>query len=277
MEVGKEYIEDIIERSYGDRVDLTSKGKILNKFGLNETVNGTWETVAEFQGSVVNETYVNTNIIDQISSSSASDNGKAFTIEGHTIDGEGNLYFAVQTVTLDGADGRTPVALSTPLARATRMYLAASGVFDSPQVEPVGTIYVYDNTDGHTLGVPNTAAATKILLVPGEAQSEKCATTISYEDYWIIDMFGCAIGNSGGSAAYVTVQMEYRDIKNGGVWRPLGRVYTLWADQPGITLEYTVPEIVPPNHDWRVRARTNANTAQVYAEARGFLAVAYTR
>lgn len=269
-----EFIEQLIAGQLGYRVDFQSKRKTLSKFGRNPDVAAAaWETVAEQQGSEINETFVSTNIIDSISSDDQSnDVGLIVTIEGHTIDASGNLTFVTQTATLDGTDARTEVTLTTPLARATRAYIGASGTFDSPQAVPTGNIYIYDNTGGQSLGVPSTAAGTKLMIVAGATQSEKCATTISQDDVWVITEFSCAIGDTVGNAALVTVRMETLDVANGGVWRPLGREFTLWADQPGISRPMNPPLIVPANHDFRVRAIADANTAEVYAEARGYLA-----
>lgn len=270
-------IQDAIERiyaDYGDRVSVSSKNKSLNKFGRNAAVGNAWETVAEFQSTTANETFVSTNLIDSISSSDeTNDVGLVVTIEGHTIDASGNLTFVSQNATLHATDARTKVTLATPLARATRAFIANSGTFDSPQAVPTGTIYVYDDTDGITAGVPDTAAATKVLIAAGETQSEKCATAISQNDYWILTEFSAGIDSGGGSADEVIVRMETRDIANGGVWHPLGRdlVLIVAAANPG-PFPLKPFRVVPKNHDWRIRAICDANTAAVFAEAEGYLA-----
>lgn len=260
-----------IRNTYGD--DVYNKGKSLNKFGRNFTVGTSFETVAEFQSTTANETFVSTNIIDSISSSDqTNDTGLSFVIEGHTIDTSGNLTFVSQTATLDGTDARTKVALTTPLARANRMYVKNSGTFDSPQSTVTGEVYVYDDTDGITAGVPDTAAATKLILSAGETQSEKCATSVSSTDYWLITSFGAGIGNAGGSAARVDIRMERRDVANGGVWRPTGRdVVLVVGTQNPVEFLLSPYVIIPKNHDWRIVAKSNANTASIFAEARGIL------
>lgn len=265
--------ERVVLNTYGDRVSVREKAKNLNKFGLNETVGTTFETIAQFQGTTANETYVSTNIIDSISSSDQlNDVGLTITVEGHTIDGSGNLTFVTQNATLDGTDARTKVTLTTPLARATRAYVANSGTFNSPQATPTGTIYIYDDTGGITAGVPNTAAATKLLIAAGETQSQKCATSVSSTDYWFIAAFDAGIGEAGGAANRVLVRLEIRDVANGGAWRPLGRDLTLDIDQNGVQQEEQPFLIVPKNHDVRVRAKVDSNTSSVFAEVRGYLA-----
>jgi len=260
--------ERVIFTTYGDTVSVFEKGKNLNKFGVNLTVGTSFETVGEMQGTEVHETFVSTNLIDSVVSSSASDT-QTVTIQGHTVDVSGNLTFVSQTADLSG---QTEVPLITPLARASRMYINASGTFDSPQAVPVGIISVYDNTDGETSGVPNTDASTKLLISAGESQTQKCSTSTASDEYWIITAIDAGIGNTGGNAARVQIKIETRDIPNGGVWRPLGRELILVVGQNGVQVDPIPYLIVPPSHDIRVVARTNSNTASVFAELRGMLA-----
>lgn len=262
--------ERVVFSTYGDRVSVANKAKNLNKFGTNSAVGTTFETVAQFQGTTANETFVSTNLIDSIVSSSASDTTQTITIEGHTIDGSGNLTFVVQSVALNG---QTAVLLSTPLARATRLSVANSGTFNVTPAALAGTVYIYDNTDGIVAGVPVTPAATKALIVAGETQSQKCSTSVSATDYWFITSLEAGIGAAGGSANRVLVRLELRDIANGGVWRPIGREITLSVSQNGVQQEERPFLIVPSNHDVRVVAKTDSNTASVFAEIRGYLAL----
>lgn len=268
-EVGRiSQAENVVLSTYGDTVSVSEKKKNLNKFGTNTTVGTSFETVAQFQNAVANETYVSTNIIDSIVSSNAGDT-QTIKVEGHTIDASGNLTFVIQDATLQG---QTEVALTTPLARCTRMYVANSGTFDSPQAAIAGTVVVYDNTDGITAGVPNTDAAVKCLIDAGFTQSEKCATSVSSTDYWFLTDFEAGIGNSGGAANRVTFRVEIRDVANGGVFRPLGRDIVVNVGQNGVSFKFDPLGIVPKNHDVRVVAMSNSNTAEVFAEIQGILA-----
>lgn len=269
-EVGRiSQAEAVVLSTYSDTVSVSQKNKNLNKFGTNTTVGTSFETVAQFQGTTANETFVSTNIIDSIVSSDAGDT-QTIKVEGHTIDASGNLTFVVQDATLNG---QTEATLTTPLARCTRMYVANSGTFDSPQSAIAGTVSAYDNTDGIASGVPSTAAATKCIIEAGFTQSEKCATAVSSTDYWFITDFEAGIGNSGGAADRVTFRIEIRDVANGGVWRPLGRDIVVVVGQNGVSFKFDPLGIVPKNHDVRVVARSNASTAEVFAEIQGILAV----
>ena len=258
-----------IEGTYGDRVSVLDKRKSLTKFGLNLGVTTSVTTIGRFQGSVLNETFVSTNIIDRAVSTSASDT-QTMAYEGHTIDGSGNLTFVVGEFTLSGT---TPVALSTPVARVNRCYVKPSGVFNSPQALLVGNMYIYDSSATTvTAGTPNTPAATKLAMEPGESQSEKCQSAISQADYYIVTAIEAAIGASGGNASRVELFAESRDVKNGGGWRPLGREISLNINANGVQIRLVPHLIIPKNHDFRVRAKTDANTAAVFAEVDGYLA-----
>jgi hypothetical protein len=262
------HAEEVVLSTYGDTVSVAAKAKDLTKFGTNSTVGTSYETVAQFQGTTANETFVSTNAIDAIVSSNAGDT-QVIRVEGQTIDGSGNLTFVVQDATLNG---QTSVLLGTPLARATRAYVKDSGTFNSPQAALAGVVSVYDNTDGESGGVPTTAAATKLLIEAGFTQSEKCATSVSANDYWFITEFSAGIGDAGGSANRVTFRLESRSVTGGGVWRPFGRVLVVNVDQNGRTFTPVPYLIVPKNSDVRVVAKTNSNTAEVFAEVRGMLA-----
>ena len=258
-----------IYNSYGHTVSTVAKAKSLNKFG--RTINadsGVKTTVGRFQGTVVNETFVTTNIIDAIISSSASDTG-VIRVEGHTIDTDGNLSFSVQDVTLTG---QTTKLLGTPLARASRAYVK-NGTFAAPASDLVGTVSVYDNTDGdNASGVPTTAAATKLLIVAGQNQSEKCATSISSVDYWMLKEIHIGIARSGGVAVNADFEIEIKEL--GGVWRPVGIESNLrTATNPFATVALEPYIIVPPNTDIRMVVTTDANDTSASARMEGLLAV----
>jgi hypothetical protein len=261
------YAENEVATTYGQRVSVQRKGKQLNKFGRTINAdNGVKTTVAEFQGTVVNETYVSTNIIDTIGSDSASDTEK-ITLEGHTIDSSGNLTFVVQNATLTGI---TPVPLATPLARATRAYVC-KGTFAAPASALVGNVYVYDNTDGHTLGVPDTAAATKLMITAGNNQSYKVATAISQFDYWFLTSIDVGIQRGSGASAHADIDLEFREI--GGVWRPMGIEMDVASNATTWSHHEVAPYlIVPPNTDVRGTVTADTNDTRVDMRITGLLA-----
>jgi hypothetical protein len=203
-----------IKDAYG--VDTFFKAKTLHKFGrVLAAAQDTATTVATLGASEANETYVNTNAIDGIVSSSTSDNGTVIAIEGHSIDiATGDLTFVVQTVALTG---QTKATLPTPLARCTRAYVA-NGTFASPAVANAGDVYLYASA-GVTLdaGVPQTASSIKCVVVAGLGQSEKCATAFSSVDYGVVTRIHGAASRAS-AASNVDFRFEVRE--QGGIFRP---------------------------------------------------------
>lgn len=88
-----------IYSTYGDVVSVNEKAKSLLKFGQNALVGTSQATVMTLPAGILAETYVTTNAIDSVSSSDNGDTQLVY-VEGHTIDGDGNLTFISQTVTL---------------------------------------------------------------------------------------------------------------------------------------------------------------------------------
>lgn len=161
---------------YGDVVSVQEKKKSLIKFGRNSAISsGVYSTIMNLPSGQTGETYTSTNSIDRISSSDNTDT-QVVTVEGHTKDQTtGDLTFVVQNVTLTG---QTPATLTTPLARCTRAYNNNTTVF-------AGNIYFFENGTV-TAGVPNTASQIHMTIPAGRGQSQKCATSISSTDYFIL-------------------------------------------------------------------------------------------
>ena len=254
----------------GVDVSVQEKGKGLRKFGVNSAVGTTFETVAQFQGTVANETYVVGNTIKSVSSSSASDNTQTLVVEGHTVDGNGLMTFVSQDVVLNG---QTIVILSTPLHRANRMYVKQTGTRQTYPADLVGIVYCWaDSGTGATGGVPKTDTDTKITIQAGQTQSQKCATSISDSDYYFINNFSGAVGVAGGSASRVEIIIEIRSVEFGGAWLPQGRIIELNVGANGVNEDFNPMIIVRPNTDIRVRAKVDSNTAEVTGAFSGYLA-----
>lgn len=266
--------QNVVLSTYGDIVSVANKKKDLIKFGRAIGVGTTFTTVMSFQGSEIRLTYPSTNLIDTVVSTSSADTSKTYVVEGHSIDGNGDMTFVVQDVTTDASDGQTPVSLTTPLRNVTRVYLKNSGTFNSQQTVHAGIISFYDNTNGQSAGVPTTASAVSMRLLAGETQSEKAATSVSSQDYWFLSSISIAIEDASPSANYVVFRIAIRDVKNGGVFRPISRDFIAYTDvnQPGVK-PFEPFRIVPKNHDFEIWAKTDTGTADVFAEASGYLAV----
>jgi hypothetical protein len=243
---------DVIEGTYGDIVSVDAKKKDLFKFGKNNTLGTSQETVWLRGG---HETYPTTNAIDKFSSSDGGDD-QSIVVEGHTVDGSGNFTFVTQTVTLDG---QTETSLTTPLARATRVYNNGATDF-------AGTVYVYED-DTVTNGVPQTSAKIHLQTEGTNNQSLKAATTISNVDYWLIGQIHAGVNKK--TTASVDFQFQIRE--KGKVFRT--RVPGS-ASSSGAAFSATLRPflIVPKNADFRITAVGSTTNVSVEAWANGPLA-----
>lgn len=247
--------------TYGDVVSVEAKAKSLLKFGRNANVGTSYETVWEYGG---NETYVTTNAIDTVSSSSASDTATEMFIEGHTVSGTGTssqFTFVTQTVTLNG---QNKVTLATPLARVSRAYVANSTVL-------VGDFYVYED-DTLSSGVPTTATKVHMTVegaTSGHTQSFKAATTFSNTDYAIVTGGYAAVNKK--TSANVDFVIEVRQA--GGVFRPAGgRIALQSGGQTTQQIQFDPYVIIPKNADVRVRAIASTTAVEVDASFQAYLA-----
>lgn len=245
-----------IRVQYGDNVSIREKAKILSKFGRSREIGSTNRaTVMTLPTGILNETLLATNGIQYISSDNATDT-EEMTVEGHTIDGSGNFTFVTQQVTLNG---QTPVALTTPLARATRM-------FNANGTELVGTIYVFEN-NAVTAGVPNTASEVHLMIFAGKQQSEKCATTLSQEDYWIVTAVSATMFEKTTVAADLELEIKLKHK----VFRE--QVLLSVSNTSGSFSHELKPYIiVPPNSDIRVTSLASGANTDIGARIEGYLA-----
>ena len=221
---------DEFKSTYGSNIH--PKPKSLLKFGRIETLTTAQATIWQRAG---HETYVSSNLINKISSSDDTDTQQV-KIEGHTVNASGDFEFVVQTVTLVG---QTETPLTTALARASRVYNIGATDFG-------GTVYVYED-DTVSAGVPQTS--TKIhLQAAGENQSEKCATTISSGDAWLLTGFFCAVAKKTSALADLDVQVR----EKGSVFRPRIQTGVSTTGSNTSFVEIKPYIIVPPNADVRV-------------------------
>ena len=234
---------EVIASTYGERVRI--KDKFLSKFGRFASLGTAYETVQEQGGLEVKQT---DNLIDTVVSDNAGDN-QSVRIEGHTIDGSGNLTFTVQTPTLNGT---TNVTLSTPLARATRITNEGSTDF-------AGTVTIFDAT----------TPATIFLQADGtHNRSQKAATSISSKDYWIITGLYGAVEKKAAASADFSLQVK----KQGGVFQ---EVFGFTASSSAVSplLQLTSPIIVPSNSDVRLNAAASTSGVEVVGRIEGYLAI----
>ncbi len=89
-----------ISNIYGDTVSVNNKAKMLLKFGSADIQSAnTWTTIWNTAQDQDNETYVERNLINGISSSSTSDTGIGYvvTVEGHTVGSDQSVSSITQT------------------------------------------------------------------------------------------------------------------------------------------------------------------------------------
>jgi hypothetical protein len=242
----------IILADYGDSVTLEAKNKNLLKFGRSQQVQTVSTSLMTLPSGTYNETYVASNLITSIISTSGSDT-ESVTVEGHTVSG-GDFTFSTQTLNLTG---QTVATLATPLARVTRAYNADS-------TELVGTVSVTED-DTYTSGVPDTDSLVHLQIRAGEQQSEKASTTISSIDYWVVTSFYADMLEK--TAASADVDLEIR--LSGGVFRPVADISC--SENHRGQFAFSPYLIVPPNADIRLRARASANGKDVSGGIEGVL------
>ena len=246
---------EVISGTYGDTVSIQAKDKDLLKFGRNQLVNTTKSTLMTLPVGIDNEIYLSSNLITQISSSSASDTGSVI-VEGHTSSDGLVFTFVTQTITLTG---QTAVSLTTPLCRVSRVY-------NNGATDLVGSIYVAE-TDALTAGVPQTGAKVHLIVVAGINNSEKAATTISNSDYWIITGFYADCLEK--TAAFGIVHLEVREA---------GKTFINKIDIACSTNfrgehKFQPYLIIPKNADVRLRATGNAAGKDISGGLGGVLAI----
>ena len=192
-----EYADQEARLTY-NRASHKAKGKSLLKFGRSEGLDTTSQTV-QAQGG--NEIFPTTNTITTVSSSNAGDTIPVI-IEGHTVTGTGTdaqFTFSVQSALLAG---QTEVALTTPLARVSRVYNAGA-------TNLAGDVYVYE-ADTVTAGVPQTAAKIHIKIEAGADQSYKAATTTSNIEMFYLTGFAGSVNKK--TTATVVIELQVRRV-----------------------------------------------------------------
>ena len=244
-----------IYKTYGDRVSILEKGKSLLKFGTNKLVTNatSGSTIMTLPSGIDHETYVNTNSIDTISSSSGSDT-EIITIEGHTISGD-DLTFVTQIAILNG---QNKVTLSTPLARMTRMA-------NNNGTNLVGTVYGYEDT-AISGGVPTDGTKVHCMIPVGRNQSLKCSTSISSVDYWIVPSLNFYVLEK--SSAFAEGYLQTRPIT--GVFRERD-VFSSGSGNSH-TEDYRPYFIIPPNTDVRIIGIGSGASTHLGASIHGVLA-----
>tara|TARA_R110000868_G_scaffold268438_1_gene527624 strand:- start:145 stop:948 length:804 start_codon:yes stop_codon:yes gene_type:complete len=252
------YALDTIQADYGDRVSVDNKKKPLLKFGENEATGTTLSEVSTFPSGVLVETLSTTsNNITSVVSSHASDTG-TITYEGHYFN-SGVLFFLPPTsVTLTG---QTAVTLPTAMARVTRAKSTSLAAMN-------GNVSFYEG-GAITSGVPNTAANVHMLLQAGATQTQKCATSISGTDYWIISDITATCLEKTSASSQVRVEVK---SATSNIWYPLTQYVGVAEGSGTFHLQFDQYKIVPKNSDVRLVAISSGANIHVAGGIAGWLA-----
>ena len=185
------------------------------------------------------------------------DSGASSPATGTIITNSYDKTFVSQTVQLAG---RTKTALTTPLARCTRMYITEQ----NKAFNAVGTIYCAEDVS-FSAGVP--ASGVHCTIPAGKNQSRKASTTISKDDYYLLlDFHAHNQEKTSGRVANVELQIR----KPGDVFRTIEDLTV----NSGLTnkIEFEEIETVPKNSDIRLVAFASTNGLEIGGTFQGYLA-----
>lgn len=245
----------VIEETYGDTVSVVTKAKNLLKFGSRTTVGTGWEILTTAVGSETAETYATGNDIDTVVSGDAGDAGKTLKLEYHT-ESSGVTTFGVQDVTLDGADGTTPVSLTTPAFRTSRAYNTSSS-------DLVGPIYFYQDNTGRD------DDKTHLVIPAGEQQTQKASTTISGTDYWIITSISASVLSK--TTKYAEFRLVAKPVTQ-SYFLPISQTVSVTDTTGTVELLNEPYVIVPSDYDVALQVKTNTSAVDVAGGFSGYLA-----
>ena len=241
-----------IYRTYGHWVRFGRKS--IRKYGTNSAVDSAEVAVTPFG----DEVQLTGNLIDSISSDNVADTNVPIYMEGMTRVGD-VLTFVAQTVYTDASDGRTRVALPTPLSDQTRM----RGVTQ-------GNVYAYENT-ALSGGVPVDGTKIHNQLVAGENTSLKAATSTQSTNYLVITGMWASIGKASGTNV-VDVRFKIANLGSPilGDEFYTQEPWSVGVGQQPIGPPMTPYLIVPPNSRVLMTASASGGTIKVNAGFTGY-------
>lgn len=237
-----------IYQTYGDKVEMSRKS--LHKYGRGANL-GTSETDINYLSR--NEVYVDSNVIDTLSSSNAGD-AQIMCVEGLTLNG-GKSDFITQQVLLDG---QNKVPLSTPLCRATRLHnlsLAAT----------VGDVYVYQDS-AITGGVPDNLDLVHNVMSALDQVSLKAATSVATNNYFL--MLGWYADVAKKTAASADIRLKV--ARSGGHFAT--QMVREANNDKGIDVTFAPYLIVRPTSDIALTSIASTTGVDIAAGFFGFFA-----
>lgn len=214
--------------------------KTLFKFGNNEDINGSLETIWSYGGLYV---YPTSAIQMKVSSTSANDTSGGTGARTIVVSGLNATYDEVsETVVLNG---QTAVLTTTTFIRVFRSFVVTAGT----GATAAGTIYI--GTGTVTAGVPATVYAQIVL---GENQTLMALWTVP-AGYTLYISRGTFSGASNNSAQYILSKFMIRPFN--GVFR---NVADVTVNSNVISYDFEVPLAIPEKSDIEARGIALAGT-----------------
>ena len=214
--------------------------KTLFKFGNNEDINGSLETIWSYGGLYVYPT-VATQM--KVSSTSANDTSGGTGARTIVVSGLNATYDEVsETVVLNG---QTAVLTTTTFIRVFRSFVVTAGI----GATAAGTIYI--GTGTVTAGVPATVYAQIVL---GENQTLMALWTVP-AGYTLYISRGTFSGASNNSAQYILSKFMIRPFN--GVFR---NVADVTVNSNVISYDFEVPLAISEKSDIEARGIALAGT-----------------
>ena len=214
--------------------------KTLFKFGNNEDINGSLETIWSYGGLYVYPT-VATQM--KVSSTSANDTSGGTGARTIVVSGLNATYDEVsETVVLNG---QTAVLTTTTFIRVFRSFVVTAGT----GATAAGTIYI--GTGTVTAGVPATVYAQIVL---GENQTLMAIWTVP-AGYTLYISRGTFSAASNNAAQYILSKFMIRPFN--GVFR---NVADVTVNSSVISYDFEVPLAIPEKSDIEARGIALAGT-----------------
>jgi len=102
-------------------------------------------------------------------------------------------------------------------------------------------------------------------------QTEKLATTLDWETYWICSEFYLTVSRAGPQSAKVDAEIMYKQL--GGVWRPVGAELSIEEGVTGYMHDEMRPYvIIPTNSDVAMVGQSSVANTIVSGYINGWLA-----
>ena len=239
-----------IFQTFGDVVQTGRKS--LFKFGEHANL-GTTSTTINYLG--IDPVRPSTNSITHFSSDDAADT-QVLRVEGMTISGS-DLTFSVQNITLNG---QTKTALTTPLARVTRIANVQVG-----QTATLGDVYIYE--DGAvTGGIPNDLTTVGNVMPADDQSTLFAGTSVASTNYFLATQWKAHVARK--TAAFVDLRFQIAPV--GGIFRTVQT--STAARENSVVISGNPAFIIPPNHDIRIVGTSSATNTDCHSSFDGYFA-----